>query len=267
MNELEEKLSEIDQLVTKSTETEEFFEPQLEPAVHYVFDNSDSVTQKDMPRVKELFRRLAAMNKSTPFGCGLYRRLGESSFEFAEEVLREAVDTEPYYNCNDAALKSYVAVALRRSDVPEDVCEGLLQNIPGGHHFYVDILRKVGDARPSAQIEIPDELKTNLIAAASRDKFEQTRGKALCALVYFNVTTIVPTLKDRLLHYAQQTDKLNFDILAEITTTATALEYLTGNKRYRQLVDFCIPEMQLMINTPYTQEFIQNLDKKLKEFK
>lgn len=267
MDKLEEKLLEIDQLVTRSTETDDFVEPQLEPAMWYVFDNPNSISQENMSRVNDLFRRVAAMDKSTPFGCQFYDRMEQSSFPFTQEVLRESIDTEPYYNCNDAALKSYVAVSLRNANVPEDVRDGLFQRIPDGHLFeYIDTLRAVGDSKPQTQVEIPDELKNTLVSATSRDRFEQTRGKALCALVYFGITDIVPTLSNRLQKFTQQTDELGYGILTEITTTATALEYLTGDKRYRQLVDFVRPEMQILKDTPYSPEFVQTLNRKLKEF-
>ncbi|MFC1691245.1 hypothetical protein ACFL0W_03625 [Nanoarchaeota archaeon] len=269
MGELEEKLLEIEELITTSTDSEEFVEPQLKLAVKYLFDNSDSVSQEDMPFVRDLFRRIAAMDKSSSLGYQFYGLLRESSFPFSQEVLREAIDTEPYYNCNDVALESYIAVCLRNSDVPEDVCDNLLQYIPEGHSYvygYAGILRGISNSRPEAQVKIPDELKDTLISAASRDEFDQTRGKALCAIVYFDISDVVPSLNDRLKRYAQNFDKLNHHILTGITTIATALEYFTGNEEYGQLVDFVEPEMEVGRTTPYPQEFIQTLSKKLEEF-
>ncbi len=271
---IESKLTEAEEQVAKNCQAGEFVfvEPELKPMLWYLIRYSASVNTKTLPRLKELLRNVASMKKSTSLGCEFYHRLEHSSFPFAQEVLREAVETEPYSNCNDAALKSYIAVALRNVNISGDIADCLLRHIPDSHLIeYINTIRAVGDSRPSIQIDIPEELKSTLIFAASRDCFEETRGKALCALVYFGINEITPALKNTLQKYAQQTDKPWYGLLVNITTTATALEYLTGDKQYRQLVDFVRSEMKILRDVLYSEytptiEFIQILNGKIREF-
>ncbi len=227
---LELMINEVEKQLERKYQTKEYVyvEPELIPAIRNIFDNSDSATTEDLVRLKELFRKVGALDKSTGLGCLFYNKLEQSLLPFAEEILREAVDTEPYYNCNDAALKSYVAVALRNANNSDKITGDLLQHLPDGHHFhYINILRTIGDSRPSTSIEIPDELKNKLISVVSESRFPQTRNKALCVLVYFNIKDIIPTLKNRMQEFAPKIEGSGFDLLAETGAVAMALEYLT----------------------------------------
>ena len=111
---LEDTLTQIESLVTRS-EQKEFVEFELFPIVFEIINHPSVVSEVTIPRLKETFHRIAAMNKSTYHGCGFYDRLRESALPFSQEIFERAVFTEPYYNCQPDALSGYLVTTLREN--------------------------------------------------------------------------------------------------------------------------------------------------------
>ena len=277
MPNLEEIIANVNDLIelTARGETKfqgEFIQILLLDLIPKLFQQP--VREQTTTRLKELCKRIAAMNKATSVGINFYERLEQSNLPFAEEVLREAIQTEPYYNCHSAAQVNYILVASRNAEIPKKNIEELRRLLPGHDFLFYDSLHTIGDVRPQEEITIPKELKETLIYAVLQDSFMATRGAALAAIVYFNVKDIVPELKPKLRQYTQEfSEKVAEGVkptssgtpqLAQITLITTALEYLTGDTRYRELTEFVLLQIQPVRNTDYPDGFADTLTTKTK---
>lgn len=235
---------------------------KLESAIDYLFKHSNFVPESSIPRIKRLFQQVSKIDKLTSFAYRFYSGLGENKFPFSEEVLSGAVHTEPEDVCRSTSLKYYVAVACGNVGIPAGVIDDLLQHIPNlGVPSYVSTIQKIGKSQRFKKNTIPYKLKEALLSVASNEPFKQTRSKALCAIVYFGIKEAVPNLRLSLKKYIEK-EKLTLDLLDELTTIATALKYLTGDKQYGELVDYVTPKLK---DTPYQQEFIYELNTRIKK--
>lgn len=263
MDDLEIKIVEAADLVNRSIENREFHEFELVRILDYFYAHSTQINKEKANRTRILFTGLVVMDKSHMLGFDLYSKLALNPFPFTEEILRLAVRYESSYNNNDAALKSYIAVACRNAGISNDITNSLLQQIPDGHYeVYIDKIRGVGGSRPTKEITIPDGLKETLLFAATQDRFEDTRAKALCAIVYFDIKDDIPKLRTSMKSYSQELTKLGYVWLSRLASTATALEYLTADNKYKELVDFIIPEIRLV---RHSENFIQTLTRKIND--
>ena len=260
---LEATIAEAERLVKLAKQTANFVEVELNPALLYIFNHSDSVVGELLSRVRYLFMEIVGIQKAA-LGFILYSELQKSDFPFAEDVLRNAATTDPDPNGRNSALGSYVAVALRNANIQGEVTYNLLRPILRTYHDDYLLLKEVGDSRPSQTISIPDELKENLLMAASIDgRFESTRRKALSALVYFDIKEIVPTLIKSLEKYTQ--GEFNYNLATELASTATALKYLTQDKRYSEVIDIFDREGNLPIRDRYGSAFISKVRTRVQE--
>ena len=188
MTELKQQIKQARELVDLA-EKRESVGGKLEPLVQDLFLHSSEIGGENLESFRGLCFKIAEMRKGTSLGCKFYKLLEESQLPFALDVLRFGVDAESYYNCNDAALKSYVLASLRKSQIPQEVIMPLDLGLPEGHIMssYTKYLRSLGDSKPQPSPEISAELKQTLLFAASRRRFEQTRYKSFCAITYLDV--------------------------------------------------------------------------------
>lgn len=273
MTELKQQIKQARELVDLA-EKRESVGGKLEPLVQDLFLHSSEIGGENLESFRGLCFKIAEMRKGTSLGCKFYKLLEESQLPFALDVLRFGVDAESYYNCNDAALKSYVLASLRKSQIPQEVIMPLDLGLPEGHIMssYTKYLRSLGDSKPQPSPEISAELKQTLLFAASRRRFEQTRYKSFCAITYLDVQEAIPLLRVSFQRSAQEMDKElqreygEYGFLVDLAATATTLGYLTDNREFRDLVDFVTPEIQLRRKIPLPEKFVLGLQKKMAKF-
>lgn len=269
---LEQAISHVEGLVQTGYENYPSGKPEHSPSIKYIFGHPDLVIQDPSlsARVNDLFISMARMEKATPTQFDLYDGLQENNFPFAEEVLRNAVAIDPNDNGRNFALRAYIAVAVENANVPIKITGPLLRLISGTYHDDYGLIRGLGDSRPKQAVQLPAGLKETLlnVVRTNKDFFERSRVKALCALVYFNIGEVVPILTESLQKYTQDgfefhSTKPYVDPGFELVSTATALGYLTMDKRYRELVDFLIPEGkrpgQIVFSRELTQEVVRRI--------
>jgi len=256
MGELESKLTEAEALVTTWDKNKHGIigvdnSRRLQDLLSHLFTlNPSQYPTEPLSRVEKLASRIGEKDKSFYLALTYYQLLGDSQFLFAEEVLKDAFRREESYNTNDRALVACIKVGLRKSNIPEEVYSPLLLILPSGHLFnYHDEFDKVIASRPKRAIKIPDSLKETLLYGASlKSNFEQTRAKALLAIVYFRVREAIPELEARMQEYAKIEDnKQLHGCLKQIITISQALVGLTSKDnqdKYLQVAegiyfDFC----------------------------
>ena len=103
MERVEERLNAIRSLVDHAKIG--FVEGELTPLVFELIEDLSLIAPEKHEQTQRLLDDLCTMEKSTGLGNGMYSRLSNSRSPLTEGVLCRAIDSEPYYNCNDAAFK------------------------------------------------------------------------------------------------------------------------------------------------------------------
>ena len=245
---LENTLNEIGSLVTRS-EKGAFLEEELQPLVFGIIENNVAIPAESQERFKELFVRIAAMDKSTYFGCWFYRYLHVSDLPLRQEIFEKAVYSEPYYNCRGDALAGYLITVLRNNGFNNDELLDYLSN------------RDTRDSLPRPVLE-PKNIKTAdfenvqkaIIFGLSHRGEPSMLYAALKGAFVFRSTNIIGAmeeeLKQRILgleghateseHHYPDTEN---SICSDISYT---LFKLTGRENYKRITELLDAETQVI---------------------
>ena len=249
MEEIEILIKESNILIDKNIDGSiDFIEPMLKPLVGNIFNLPNEIIEKYSYEVKELFKRIICMSKSTG-SWGFYYNLAYSNLSFSDELLVYGINNEPYYNNNDAVFICYMIVVSRKNGF-EDILNLFFEKtkISLGHCDYDIALERCYLLKNNFNLlipSIPDDTRDQIISIIKNSTFYNTRLKAICVALFFGIRDIVPVVVNRLnnkiLSINEDTKEYLFEgIITEIRDLSISIYYLTNNIYYKKCHDlFC----------------------------
>ena len=243
MEKIENLIDESNILINKNLDGSiSFVEPKLAPLIKSIFDLPNEMIEEHSEEIKELFKRIICMSKSTG-AWGFYDYLVQSDLSFSEELLLYGINNEPYYNNNDFVFIDYLIVYSRKNGFENFVnllCEET--KILSGHFFNYDIFfEKCYLLKNNLLVpEIPDYIKNEIISIIKDSIFYNTRMKAIVVSIFFDIKYIAPFIIERLnntiLLINEDTKEYLFEgIINETRDLSISLYYLTNNIYYKKL--------------------------------
>lgn len=254
-NNIEQLILDINKLLEKQNNDKNLFiENEIEPLIIGIFQQSANIVELHSKEIKTFLEKIICNRKSTR-AYDLYRRIMESNFSFAEELLVYAIDHESYYNNNDHVFICYLLKTSHDTEINTEIKSFIEKtNISGGHFW--GYKKKFSCAyelhKESLISSVPENMKEVIIHIIKKNEFYQTKMKAITTSLFLDIKESIPYIInmfkseiDRFINMRKNEENFDYGIVVNsIPDLAFALYCFTNEEKYKEL---CIyPDDKMM---------------------
>jgi hypothetical protein len=194
---MEQLFHQIQSLIDKKQQASPLYsvENELAPLVKKLFRQRKKRFEANYQTAILVLKNIIAMNKGTG-AFGFYEMLERSNLSFSEELLRYAVDTEPYYNNNDTVLVYYLSVISKKTSLEKIVAKFREKVGPGHFTFYQNVFSEMMSLRSRYDFPIPTQkMRKEISTILEHSTSFQTQRKAIAFALLFKIKEVIPLVE------------------------------------------------------------------------